>query len=46
MKHPKFRCTDIAYMDKDSMNQVFDYIREGVKKYIPFECKIQLSVEF
>jgi hypothetical protein len=42
MKHPKYRVSDILYMDKEVRDELFDYVRESVKLYVPFECRIQL----
>ena len=42
MKHPKYRVSDILYMDKEVRDELFDYIRESVRLYVPFQCRIQL----
>jgi hypothetical protein len=44
MKHPAYRISDILYMDHKWRDKAFDYVREGVKLFVPFaaEAKIQL----
>lgn len=42
MKHPKYRVSDILYMDKVVRQELFDFIRFSVAFYVPFQCRIQL----
>lgn len=34
MKHPAYRCSDILFVDPVWRDKVFDYVRQGIERYI------------